>query len=357
MTALLAHPRCCCHHGPGGCPASAGLPSSPAALRPLVRRLHAYGCSSERRCAHSGARGGLSRSAGLRRRGGGLDHRCVPLCAPAAAASRTLALCCVEAAGWPGSGPHSQLHSKCRWERVVRAPVPQCLPSARMPTTRATMPPYQAEHRIGSSPSELARLEAAGGRLSRLNQYGSGPSCGTHEGVGPVRLWPGGIMVGRAIGDRDVGGILLPHPHICQVGRGFNGVVRAAVGRATGLLGMHWMAIQQSAAGSTACPHTMPAHPHPALQVRLPPTGARLVLATDGLWDAVPRGRLVRLLRQHAKPKAAAMEAVSAVATQRGGLLTDDITGGPGRHRMVADASVVHPDCGCRVQPGYCSAH
>lgn len=29
MTDLLAHPRCCCHHGPGGCPAQAGLPSSP----------------------------------------------------------------------------------------------------------------------------------------------------------------------------------------------------------------------------------------------------------------------------------------------------------------------------------------
>ncbi len=82
---------------------------------------------------------------------------------------------------------------------------------------RAT-PPCTAEHRIGSSPSELARLEAAGGRLSRLNQYGSGPSCGTLEGMGPVRLWPGGIMVGRAIGDRDVGAILLPNPHICQVG-------------------------------------------------------------------------------------------------------------------------------------------
>lgn len=77
-----------------------------------------------------------------------------------------------------------------------------------------------AEHRIGDSPSELARLEAAGGRLSRLNQYGSGPSCGAHEGVGPVRLWPGGIMVSRAIGDRDVGAILLPHPHIRQVTAG-----------------------------------------------------------------------------------------------------------------------------------------
>lgn len=73
---------------------------------------------------------------------------------------------------------------------------------------------------------------------------------------------------------------------------------------------------------TAACP------PEHRLQVRLPPTGARLVLATDGLWDVVPPGRTLRLLRQHATPKAAAMEAVSAVATQRCGLLTDDITGG-----------------------------
>lgn len=49
------------------------------------------------------------------------------------------------------------------------------------------------EHRIGASPSELARLEAAGGRLARLNEYGAGPSRGVHDGVGPVRLWPGGM--------------------------------------------------------------------------------------------------------------------------------------------------------------------
>lgn len=83
--------------------------------------------------------------------------------------------------------------------------------------TGAEVVELTAEHRIGASPAELARLEAAGGRLARLNEYGAGPSCGVDDGVGPVRLWPGGIMVGRAIGDRDVGSILLPNPHIRQV--------------------------------------------------------------------------------------------------------------------------------------------
>jgi hypothetical protein len=65
----------------------------------------------------------------------------------------------------------------------------------------------------------VRRLELAGGRLARLNEYGSGPSSSMSDGVGPIRLWPGGIMVGRAVGDRDVGGILLPNPNIRQVGR------------------------------------------------------------------------------------------------------------------------------------------
>lgn len=132
------------------------------------------------------------------------------------------------------------------------------------------------EHRIGASPAELARLEAAGGRLARLNEYGAGPSRGAHEGVGPVRLWPGGIMVARAIGDRDIGEILIASPHIRQL--------------------------------------------------KLPATGARLVVASDGLWDAMPAGRVARVLRGQPTPKAAANQAVASVAASLGGLLRDDIT-------------------------------
>lgn len=63
-------------------------------------------------------------------------------------------------------------------------------------------------------------------------------------------------------------------------------------------------------------------------QVRIPPTGARLVIASDGLWDAVPAGRVARVLRQHGTAKGAAMQAISSVAASRGGLLSDDATGG-----------------------------
>lgn len=133
-----------------------------------------------------------------------------------------------------------------------------------------------AEHRIGASHEELSRLEAAGGRLARLNEYGAGPSCGVNDGVGPVRLWPGGIMVGRAIGDRDVGELLIASPHIKQI--------------------------------------------------KLPATGARLIIASDGLWDAMPAGRVARVLRAQASAQGAAMQAVHSVNASLGGLLRDDVT-------------------------------
>ncbi len=52
---------------------------------------------------------------------------------------------------------------------------------------------------------------------------GSGPATkdpyrkGASLGVGPLRLWPGGLCLSRAIGDFDVGDAVLSLPYICQV--------------------------------------------------------------------------------------------------------------------------------------------
>jgi hypothetical protein len=35
--------------------------------------------------------------------------------------------------------------------------------------------------------------------------------------VGPLRIWPGGLCLSRAIGDFDVGDSVIPFPHIMQV--------------------------------------------------------------------------------------------------------------------------------------------
>lgn len=75
------------------------------------------------------------------------------------------------------------------------------------------------------------------------------------------------------------------------------------------------------------------------LQIKLPPTGARLIIASDGLWDAMPAGRVARVLRSQPTAKSAAMQAVSGVAASLGGLLRDDVTGGVGSARLQPPAA------------------
>ena len=49
---------------------------------------------------------------------------------------------------------------------------------------------------------------------------GQGPAAGPYaQGWGPLRVWPGGLCLSRALGDFDVGCIVLAIPHIMQVRR------------------------------------------------------------------------------------------------------------------------------------------
>lgn len=93
------------------------------------------------------------------------------------------------------------------------------------------------EHRLDSSESERKRIEEAGGEV-RPTEYEDGPN-GERVGVGPLRVWPGGLAVSRSIGDRDgkKGGVI-SEPEVSMV--------------------------------------LIPDRFH----------GARVVLASDGLWDA-----------------------------------------------------------------------
>ena len=93
------------------------------------------------------------------------------------------------------------------------------------------------EHRLDTSESERKRIEEAGGDV-RPTEYEDGPN-GERVGVGPLRVWPGGLAVSRSIGDRDGkrGGVT-SEPEVSMV--------------------------------------VVPDRFH----------GARLVLASDGLWDA-----------------------------------------------------------------------
>lgn len=86
------------------------------------------------------------------------------------------------------------------------------------------------DHRLEENVEERERVTASGGEVGRLNL------CGGSE-VGPLRCWPGGLCLSRSIGDTDVGEFIVPVPHVKQV--------------------------------------------------KLSNAGGRLIIASDGIWDAL----------------------------------------------------------------------
>ncbi|KAA8537737.1 hypothetical protein F0562_027273 [Nyssa sinensis] len=67
-----------------------------------------------------------------------------------------------------------------------------------------------ADHRLECSEEERERIIASGGEVGRLNTIG-----GTE--IGPLRCWPGGLCLSRSIGDMDVGEFIVPVPYVKQV--------------------------------------------------------------------------------------------------------------------------------------------
>jgi serine/threonine protein phosphatase PrpC len=72
-------------------------------------------------------------------------------------------------------------------------------------------------HRIQEGMPEHDRLRAAGAQVARMALHGRGPAKPEERGVGPLRLWPGGLCVSRSVGDLDAGALVVPVPHIKQV--------------------------------------------------------------------------------------------------------------------------------------------
>lgn len=87
-----------------------------------------------------------------------------------------------------------------------------------------------ADHRFDASKEEVDRVTESGGDVGRLNVVGGAE-------IGPLRCWPGGLCLSRSIGDQDVGEFIVPVPHVKQI--------------------------------------------------KLSTTGGRLIISSDGVWDAL----------------------------------------------------------------------
>jgi len=122
------------------------------------------------------------------------------------------------------------------------------------------------EHRAGTNKSETRRVEETGGTISR------------DDPKSPYRLWPGGLMMTRTIGDRDASQAIA-EPSVTQV----------------------------------------------AVRVEINSGGARLIVASDGLWDSVTPKESANLTRK-TKNAANSARALMREASKREGRDGDDVT-------------------------------
>ena len=122
------------------------------------------------------------------------------------------------------------------------------------------------EHRLADSEDERARVVASGGKLGHATIYG--------QPAGPLRAFPGGVCCARALGDRDCEPFLSAVPDIT----------------------------------------VMP----------FPEGNACVLIASDGVWDAIPRETAIKTALKAKDVRQAAERIVSKALRAKG--LRDDIT-------------------------------
>lgn len=130
------------------------------------------------------------------------------------------------------------------------------------------------DHRVATHKLERRRLEQKGSTIAPVDLNGGGPAQGKGAvGVGPLRLWPGGLCLSRAIGDFDVGDSVLSLPYISQV--------------------------------------------------RVPPEGARLLVASDGVWDAFMKTARVASIARSAATQSAPQRVITSIMNAHDGIKDD----------------------------------
>ena len=135
--------------------------------------------------------------------------------------------------------------------------------------------PITKSHRLDDNPHEQQRLRRAGVTIAPLCSTMNGPAQRDTMGYGPLRVWPGGLAVSRSIGDADVSKHVWSLPHLHQM--------------------------------------------------LLPTPGARLILASDGLWDCLSIKTVKKMVKKKSIYKCAG-ELAERVGRAHSGQLSDDVT-------------------------------
>ena len=127
---------------------------------------------------------------------------------------------------------------------------------------------HRVQDECGRKTPEADRVEAARGKVARARV----PSTGLPGG--PLRAWPGGLSMGRSLGDADCGAWHSPEPDI--------------------------------------------------MSIRLPDDGCDIILASDGLWDAVSLPEVYALVERWPSTRRSLSDLVNRAVENKG--VHDDIT-------------------------------
>ena len=84
--------------------------------------------------------------------------------------------------------------------------------------TGCSMLELTANHRVQDNTQERKRMLAAGSTIAQIGLHLEGAAKPGDPGIGPLRIWPGGLCISRSVGDLDAGPDILPMPHVKQVG-------------------------------------------------------------------------------------------------------------------------------------------
>ncbi|KAL4448974.1 hypothetical protein ABPG77_007691 [Micractinium sp. CCAP 211/92] len=184
---------------------------------------------------------------------------------------------------WPQrGGTTATLAVACGWELLVANVGDTC---AYLDTGSEVLQ-LSGNHRLEANKDEVARCEAAGHDVA--------PSVVDGKPAGPIRVWPGGLNMARTIGDAEAGAVVIAEPEICQV--------------------------------------------------TLPARGARLLIGSDGLWDALQPKTAAHHCRDMTAAEAAHRLLALAIKKDR---LKDDVT------VVVVDFL---PDASARLPPALVTA-
>lgn len=132
--------------------------------------------------------------------------------------------------------------------------------------SQGTLTMLTVDHRLEVDEEERNRIQACGGEVGRLSTVGGAE-------IGPLRCWPGGLCLSRSIGDMDVGEFIVPIPYVKQI--------------------------------------------------KVGALGGRLIVASDGVWDALSTEKTAKCCRG-LSPELAAKQVVKEALRSRG--LRDDTT-------------------------------